>query len=315
MQLARSSAAPWRGLLALLLLLALVAARAGELVTVKAGSIVGPLSNPIVWNIVKSKGLDRKHGLQLELELYPSIAAFYGGFSRGETEIVMGGPTIFHKLLEDEVLLKIIATAQKLSDLAIFSSDPDQGPARAARPPGGGGPRLLAVQMMEIVARTIGIDLGKEAQLVQASFAVSKALLLADRVDAALIAEPLATLTALENPKLSIIFNGHDGWETVVAVREELLARHPGIVNQLIAALQDAARFLKTHPDEADRVLSPIIKLPPGVLSQAIRSGRLDYDFQPAWTAQRAVIWDLYERAVAAGFYVKLPPASIIYVP
>lgn len=104
MQIAHLSTA-WRALLALGVALAVGSARADEPITVRAGSIVGPLSNPIVWNLVKLKELDRKHGLQLERALYPTIAAFYGGFSRGETDVVMGGPDEADRLLSPVVKL------------------------------------------------------------------------------------------------------------------------------------------------------------------------------------------------------------------
>ena len=56
-----------------------------------------PVFNPLVWNIMKARGFDAKHGFELEAKPYPSISAFYAGFATGETDMLIGGPTILQK--------------------------------------------------------------------------------------------------------------------------------------------------------------------------------------------------------------------------
>src|SRR6266702_467931 len=92
---------------------------------ISVGSISGPLSNPIMWNILKANKFDAKHDFDLDIHLYPSIAAFYGGFTTAEVDVIMGGPTNLQKLRSEGVPLKIFATGLKLSDLSIFSRNPD----------------------------------------------------------------------------------------------------------------------------------------------------------------------------------------------
>ena len=58
-----------------------------------------------------------------------------------------------------------------------------------------------------------GIDLGKDITVVNANFAVARAQLEADRVDAALVIEPLASIIAKQNPSWHMIFNGARGWK------------------------------------------------------------------------------------------------------
>ena len=300
-------------------------AAADEPLHISAGSITGPLSNPIMWNILKAKGFDARHGFTLDIHLYPSIVAFYGGFTTGEVETIMGGPTNFVKLRAEAVPLQIVATGLKLSDLSIFTRDPAL--KRLTDLKG----RTLAIdkggsqyQMVAICARGLGMDLDRDVTLVSASFALAKAQLIASRVDAAMIAEPLATLTAIENPDVRVMFDGnegwraltgHDGWETVVAVREELVKRAPDAVGKLIGALQDAAAFMQSHPDEADAIVVETVKLPPGVFKQATLSGKVAYAVSPAWGDQRAGIWGIFEQAVGSGFAARLPDAGIIYSP
>jgi NitT/TauT family transport system substrate-binding protein len=280
---------------------------------------------PIVANLLKARGFDAKHGFELENRPYPSISAYYAGLATGEIDTLIGGPTYFQKLRLERVPIKIIATGAKLSDLVIVTKNPAIKSLADLR-----GKQLAAdmgsgqFQVLSIYARSKKIDLGKDITLVNANFAVSRAQLAADRVDAAMVIEPIATLMIKENPALNIIFNGNEawkeltgkeGWELVYAMREDSIARAPDMPKRFIAALQDVAAFMRSDPDAADKIATETVKLPAGVLKDAVASKRWDFEVHPAWEGERAVIWDMFERAVAAGFHPKLPDEAIIYVP
>ena len=57
---------------------------------ISASSLTLPVFNPIVWNIMKARGLDAKNGFELDIHAYPSISAFYAGFATGETAALIG---------------------------------------------------------------------------------------------------------------------------------------------------------------------------------------------------------------------------------
>jgi NitT/TauT family transport system substrate-binding protein len=170
-----------------------------------------------------------------------------------------------------------------------------------------------------------GIDLGKDIIVVNANFAVARAQLEADRVDAALVIEPLASIILKQNPDWKVIFNGaqgwkeitgQDGWEIVTAMRGDAIAKNPNGPKMLIAALQDVAQFMQTNTAEADKIANETLKLPPGILTAALASKRLQMVVQPAWEpAARKTITDMMERAVKVGFYEKMPDEKIIYAP
>jgi ABC-type nitrate/sulfonate/bicarbonate transport system substrate-binding protein len=161
--------------------------------------------------------------------------------------------------------------------------------------------------------------------VVNANFAVARAQLEADRVDAALVIEPLASITLRQNPAWNIIFNGaqgwkeitgQDGWEIVPALRAETIARVPDAPKMLLASLQDVADVLQKETDAADKIAVDTTKLPPGILKAAVDSGRLHMIVQPAWEgATRQSITDMMQRAVKAGFYQNMPDDKIIYAP
>src|SRR5438105_333610 len=77
---------------------------------ITVSSLTLPVFNPIVWNIMKARSLDAKHGFDLDIKAYPSISAFYAGFSTGETEALIGGPTILQKLYQKGVPMRIFGT-------------------------------------------------------------------------------------------------------------------------------------------------------------------------------------------------------------
>ncbi len=311
---------------ALALTLAAPAAKAQTKPKITVSSLTLPVFNPIVWNIMKARGLDAKNGFELDIKAYPSISAFYAAFATGETDALIGGPTIFQKLYQEGVPVRIIGTGFTLADLVVFAKD-DKIQSLADLK----GKQLAAdmgssqFQIIKIYANAKGIDLGKDISVVNANFAVARAQLEADRVEAALVIEPLASIILRQNPTWKIIFNGaagwkeiagQDGWEIVAAMRADAIQKLPDGPKMLIAALKDTAEFINKETDEADKIAADTVKLPPGILKTAVETRRLNMMVQPVSDpATKKSIVDMMERAVKAGFYEKMPDDKIIYTP
>jgi ABC-type nitrate/sulfonate/bicarbonate transport system substrate-binding protein len=179
-------------------------------------------------------------------------------------------------------------------------------------------------QILALYGRSQGVIFGKDVTVVQAGPPLARTQLQAKRVDAAMTWEPSATLTLRDNPQYRTILTGdtawkqvakNDGWELILAVREDFLKRSPEAVPRLLRMLQDGARFIKNDADTADRIVAASVKLPPGVLKEAVASGRLVYDIQPAWEGERAAIWEMFKVAVDIGYLPKLPDEGAIYKP
>jgi ABC-type nitrate/sulfonate/bicarbonate transport system substrate-binding protein len=301
-------------------------AQAQQKPIIKVSSLTLPVFNPLVWNIMKAKGIDAKNGFELDIHAYPSISAFYAAFATGETDVLIGGPTIFQKLYQEGVPLRIIGTGFTLADLVIFAKDPaiktlaDLKGKQLAADMGGS-----QFQVVKMYAAAKGLDLTKDITVVNANFAVARAQLEAGRVDAALVIEPLASIIVKQNPDWKVIFNGAegwkeitgtDGWEIVPAMRADAIAKNPGAPKMLLAALQDVADVMLKETADADKIANETLKLPPGILTAAVQSKRLSMIVKPAWEpATKKSITDMMERAVKAGFYEKMPDDKIIYAP
>ena len=293
---------------------------------IKVSSLTLPVFNPLVWNIMKARGFDTKNGFELYIHAYPSISAFYAGFATGETDALIGGPTIFQKLYQEGVALSIIGTGFTLADLVIFAKDEsikslaDLKGKQLAIDMGGS-----QFQVVKIYANAKGIDLGKDITVVNANFGVARAQLEAGRVDAALVIEPLASISSKQHPDWHVIFNGAEGWkeiageagwEIVPAMRADAIQRVPNGPKMLLAALQDVASYMQSNTADADKIANETLKLPSGIFTAAVESKRLQMIVKPAWEpATRKSITDMMERAVKAGFYPKMPDEKIIYAP
>jgi ABC-type nitrate/sulfonate/bicarbonate transport system substrate-binding protein len=304
-----------------------VPAAAQDRIKLKVAALTLPVFNPIIVSLMREKGIDARHGLEMDVKAYPSIAAFYAALATGEVDTtVVGGPTVFQKMRNEGVPLKIVATIVPQSDLVIITTKPEIKTVADLK-----GKTLAAdmgsqqYQTVAIYGRSKGLILGTDVTVVQASFALARTQLAAGRVDAAMVIEPIATMMLRENPGYRMIFNGgtawkeltgEEGWELVVPLREDFIKRHPGAVKQWIAALQDVQSYIKQNVDEADAIVARTVKLPPGIFKEAIASGRWVVDVRPAWEGrERRSIWDMFERAVAAKYLEKLPDEAIIYAP
>jgi NitT/TauT family transport system substrate-binding protein len=301
-------------------------AQAQQKPVIKVSSLTLPVFNPLVWNVMKARGFDAKHGFTLEIHAYPSIAAFYAAFATGETDVLIGGPTVYQKLYSQGVPVRIIGTGFTLADLVIFAKDPkiktlaDLKGKQLAIDMGGS-----QYQVVKIYTAAKGIDLGKDITVVNANFAVARAQLEAGRVDAALVIEPLASIIAKTHADWHPIFNGAEGWkemtgesgwEIVPAMRADSIARVPNGPQMLLAALQDTADVFEKDTAAADKIANETLKLPPGILTAAVQSKRLQMIVKPAWDpAVKKSIKDMMERAVKAGFYEKMSDDKIFYAP
>jgi len=302
-------------------------ALAQDRVKVKVAALTLPVFNPIIVNLMKEKGIDARHGLEMDVKAYPSIAAFYAALATGEVDTtVVGGPTVFQKMRNEGVPLKIVATIVPQSELVLITAKPEVKSLLDLK-----GKTLAAdmgsqqYQTVAIYGRSKGLTLGTDVTVVQASFALARTQLAAGRVDAAMVIEPIATMMLKENPSYRMIFNGgaawkeltgEEGWELVVPLREDFIKAHPGAVKPWIAALQDVQAYIKRNVDEADGIVARTVKLPLGIFKEAIASGRWVVDVRPAWDPrERKSLWDMFERAVAAKYVEKLPDEAIIYAP
>jgi ABC-type nitrate/sulfonate/bicarbonate transport system substrate-binding protein len=279
----------------------------------------------MVIDVIKDQGIDRKNGIELDATSFGQIAPFYAALATGEVDMSVAGPHVLQKMRNEGVPIKAVLTFARLSALTVITRDPAVKSITDLK-----GKTIAAdmgsaeYQIMAIYGRTQGVVFGKDVTVVQAGPPLVRSQLQAKRVDAGMTWEPSATLTLRDDPEYRVILRGDsawksiaraNGWQLVMAMREDFLKKHPEAVPKLTKMFQDAARFIRTNPDDADRVVSGTVKLPPGVFKEAVTSGRLVYEVLPAWEGERAAIWDMFKVAVDSGYLPKLPDEGAIYKP
>ena len=268
----------------LLLSLAIAPAAAQDKPRIKVGSLTLPVFAPIVVNIMKAKGFDAKNGFELDIVTYPSIAAYYAGLATGEVDTLIGGPTFFQKLRLEGVPIKIVATGATLSDLLVLTADPaiknsrrSQGQADRGRY--GLGPVSDPCDLRGLErARSQKGHHHRQREFCGRARAARRRPRRSrdgDRADRHHDDEGKSQSEAGIRGQQSLEgIVRQRRLELVYAMREDSIKRVPDMPKMFLAALQDVTAFLKSNPDEADKIASETVKLPPGILKEAVASGR-----------------------------------------
>jgi ABC-type nitrate/sulfonate/bicarbonate transport system substrate-binding protein len=311
----------------LVVALAVTPIPAQEPVKVKLGNLGFPSHSAMILNILKEKGFDRKHGVDVELKVYGAVSAYYGSVASGETDGVPGGPLVFQRMRLEGVPLKIVSTLVDMTSMSVVTKDPSIKSVTDLK-----GKTIAAdmasseYSVLSLYAKSKGLVLGKDVTVVQAGPPLVRTQLVADRVDAGMTWEPTATLTMRDNPAYRIVFNGKqgwreltgkDGWLLALGLREDWLRKNAAGLPKVIAALDEAARFMRSNADEADQILQGAIKLPPGAFKDMITAPRVVFTVRgTADASARETLWEVIKVAIAEGYFKQpVSDQSIIHVP
>ena len=296
-----------------------------QLDKVKIARLAFPAMGSLLLDVLTERGIDKKHGIEVETVSQSAIPVYYATVANGDAELIVGGPHVFQKMILEGVPIKIIATWAPLDVLAVITADPTIKSIADLK-----GKSIAAAvgsseyQVTAIYGRKLGLTFGTDVTVVSAAPPLARAQLEATRVDAAMLWEPTTTLALRENPQFRVIMSGDTawkaianvrGWDLVVAARDDFLKRNARLVPRLIAMLQEAQKYMKENIDDADAIVSNSLKLPGGVFKAGVQSGRLQFDVLPAAGAERDVIWGMFKVAVDTGYLPKLPGEDSIYQP
>lgn len=281
-----------------------------------------------ILDVLLEKGIDKKHGIELEPKNYSTISAFYGATATGEVDMSVAGPWVLQRLRNQGAKVKGVFTFVSISSLGVVTGDPALNTIQDLK-----GKSLAADMgsseylLLAMYARSQGVEFGKDVTVMQASPPIAKAMLEAGRADAAMSWETNTTLLLKTNPKFRRIIGGEtawasltgsdkkDGWQLIITMHEDALTKHRSAIPRILAMWQDAANFLKTNTLEAEAIDFRTIKLPMGVLSEALGSNRLVYKIVPVWGPERDGIWESFKLGVKHGYIKEMPDPEILYRP
>lgn len=301
------------------------AALGQQLEKVRFARLAFPSLSSMMLDVVTERGIDKKHGIELELVSQNAVPVYYASIANGDADLIAGGPHVFQKMILEGVPLKVVTTWAPLDVLAVITADPAINSLADLK-----GKSIAAAvgsseyQITAIYGRKLGLNFGTDVTVVSAAPALARTQLEAKRVDAAMLWEPTTTLALRDNRQFRVIMTGDAawkaiantrGWDLVMAARTDFLTRRAALVPRLIAMLQEGQKFMKENIDEADAIQTRTVKLPPGTFKAGVQSGRLAFDIQPAWGAERDVIWAMFKVAVDTAYLPNLPGEDAIYRP
>jgi NitT/TauT family transport system substrate-binding protein len=300
---------------------------AQEPVKVRIGNLGFPSHAAMIIAVLKEKGFDKKHGVDMEVKPFGAVGAYYGSMASGETDGVGGGPLVFQKMRLEGVPIKMVAAMVDMTSMSVITKNPA---IKAIQDLKG---KTIAADMasseysvLTLYGKSKGVIFGKDVTVVQAGPPLVRTQLAADRVDAGMTWEPTATMTMGDNPAYRIVFNGKqgwremtgkDGWLLALGMREDWIAKNAAGLPKVIAAFDEAARFMKSNPDECDQILQKAIKLPPGAFKDMITAPRVVFNIRPtSEPATREGLWEVIKLAVGEGYFKEpIKDQSVIHVP
>lgn len=303
-------------------------ASAQEPTKISVARLTLPGAITAILDVLIDRGIDKRHGIELEAKNYSTISAFYGATSTGEVDMSVAGPWVLQRLRNQGAKVKGVFTFVSISSLGVVTGDPGINKIQDLK-----GKSLAADMgsseylLLAMYARSQGVELGKDVTVTQAGPPIAKAMLEAGRVDAAMSWETNTTLLLKGNPKFRRVIGGETawaslagtdkkhGWQLILTMHEDALKKHPNAIPKLQAMWQEAAKFLLTNTEEAEAIDFRTIKLPPGVLSEALKSNRLVYNILPVWGPERDGIWESFKLGVKYGYIKEMPDQNILYTP
>ncbi len=306
---------------------AVAPATAQDLVKIRISNLAFPSHAGLIIGVLKEKGFDKKHGVDMEVKPYGAISAYYGAAAAGETDALGGGLLVFQKMRQEGVPIKIVASMVDMTSVSVITKDP----AIRSIPDLKG--KTIAADMgsaeysvLSLYGKNKGVVFGKDVTVVQAGPPLVRTQLAADRVDAGMTWEPTATLTMRDNAAYRIIFNGKqawkeltgkDGWLLALAAHESWIAKNPTGLAKVIAAFEETSRFMVTNADEADVILQKALKLPAGAFKDMITAPRVVFRVESTSNAAaRDTLWEVIKVAIADGYFKEpVKDQSIIHTP
>jgi ABC-type nitrate/sulfonate/bicarbonate transport system substrate-binding protein len=95
-----------------------------QLDKVKIARLAFPAMGSMMLDVMTERGIDKKHGIQVEAVSQSAIPVYYGTIANGDADLIVGGPLVFQKMILEGVPLKIFATWAPLDVLAVITADP-----------------------------------------------------------------------------------------------------------------------------------------------------------------------------------------------
>jgi len=290
---------------------------------VGAGGLAPPSNGSFLIPIIRTLGLDKKHGYELDIKLYSGQAALYSDFSASRSSHIYSAIFAGANLYERGMPVRLLFTYCTYN-AALVSKDPKitkpadlKGKTIAA--PTSSGYYGLAILFLN----QFGLDARRDLNIINAPPSGIQTFLLADKADAGLLFDP--ALSNFLTKGFHLIGDINAGlrdalgmnatapiWGSGVTAHKAWLDEDPKRAVAVYRMVRDAVEFYNTNGAEADKLISDFAKVP----LEAMRTSRERKITEWAVTTgqeQKANLDILFRGFKEAGFLRDVPDSGLYY--
>jgi ABC-type nitrate/sulfonate/bicarbonate transport system substrate-binding protein len=288
-----------------------------------AGGLAPPSNGSYLVPIIRELQLDKRYGLDFDINLYTDPGTLYSDLAVGRLTHVFGALFNAANFYLREIPVRLLFTIAAANH-AFVSKDPAIRTARdlvgrtVAMPTSSGfyGLALLYLQQN-------GIDPRRNMNVINAAPAAVGTQLQAGKVDAGFLNEPqlsgmlargfhqVGDLTA--DLRLALgLSPAAPVWYIGAYGREEWVRDNPRQVEATLAVWRDAVAFHRDEPERADAMIARFTKIKPEVLGLGRRLGLTAFSVRPA-ADERANIDAVFRGLQRVDFLRATPDAAFYY--
>ncbi len=82
------------------------AAYSQQLDKVRIARLAFPAMGSMMLDVLMERGIDKKHGIQVEAVSQNAVPVYYGMIANGDADLIVGGPLVFQKMFLEGVPLR-----------------------------------------------------------------------------------------------------------------------------------------------------------------------------------------------------------------
>jgi ABC-type nitrate/sulfonate/bicarbonate transport system substrate-binding protein len=288
-----------------------------------AGGLAPPSNGSYLVPIITQLQLDKKHGLDFDIRLYPNPGILYSEFAAGRTSHVFGalynGANFYVRGMPVQLLFTISTANHAFisRDASIKEPGDLKGKTVAATTSSG------FYGMASLFLKQNGLDPRKNVNVIDASPAAVQTQLLAGRADAGLLFDPALSNMLAEG--FHVVGDMNDGirkaldmkpaapvWYLGAFADKKWIDADPRRAVATLEMWQDAAKFYNEDPDEADKIISAFTKVPVEALRKSRALHLTQFEIVPA-IEQKDNLDALFRGFKEAGFLTEVPDSSVYY--
>lgn len=289
-----------------------------------------PATSTHIKAIIKAKGFDTKHGLNLIEEFRGTLDAYYNDVAANNVPMNDSGAShIWANMRNKGVPVKITQSTGRIGHFIVTHAD--RNDINGLKDIKG---KRLAITKASFVygwlfysAKKAGFDLNQDVTVVNADIPTTPPMLLRQEVDVAWIFDiNVLNLDQQQPGKLKTVFAIDEEFAKAIGVptilnvsgvREEFLKANPGIIERFLLMYRDAITWMNGNLDEAVGILAKKIEeggvgVPAPVLTKLYQQ-KLSWFQAETATKLKDNLFKEMAALVEVGFLDKLPGEDIIY--